>query len=178
MSEKRAWGLGAVVVVLAVVGGMLWMSEARKARIRDYTNFMTETHSRAISLYDDAEAAQKRIHQAMEKNQATPSDLARVKHAYQTVAEETLLEKEAFSQVVPPSEASSLQQDALAFLDMRVQRAETFARYFELAERRARGERVTDQQFTDVLEQAQKDQDSVMSLAKALRIKKDNLAVQ
>lgn len=168
--------IGGLVLAMVIVGGFFWLREAQKMRIRDYANLMTETHTRAIKLYDDAEALQQRL--MAERREPTAEELASVKDAFLAVAEKTRQEKEAFARVMPPPDASALQGDALAFLDIRAQRAESFAHYYELLERQQRGQAVTRAELSQAMQQAQHDQNEVMRLAKALRNKKDELTVR
>lgn len=168
--------VGVLALVLLVAGSLFWMNEANKMRIRDYANFMTETHTRAIKLYDDAEALQQRL--MTRRGRPTPEELGAVKDAYRLVAEKTRQEKEAFARVMPPSEAAELQNEGLVFMDIRTRRAESFASYFELLERQQRGEAVSEEQLEEAVLRAQADQDEVMRQTKVLRTKKDELMVQ
>lgn len=175
MASQRIGVVALVVLVFAAGFGVVWMQDAHARRIQDYTNFMTETHARAMAVCEEAHTRGERVSQAMARGEATPEDLAGLVTAFKDAAEKTRLEMEAFARVVPPSEAVGLQKDGLEFLDVRIQRAEIFARYYGLYESKLRGEAVSEKELAEVTEQAQKAQSEVMRQAKALRNKKDEL---
>lgn len=175
MAAKRGVVIGLVVLVFAIGAGVIWMQSARTSRIVDYTNFMTETHQRAMAVCEAAHTRGQQVSAAMAQGEATPEELAELVTAFKDAAQKTRREKEAFARVVPPTEAVELQKDGLEFLDVRIHRAETFAVYFGLFERKMRGEAVSDKEFAQVTKLAEKSQAEVMRQAKELRDKKDAL---
>ena len=175
MAAKRGVVIGLVALLFTIGAGMIRMQNARTSRIVDYTNFMTETHQRAMVICEAAHTMGQQVSAAIAHGEATPEDLAELVTAFNDAAEKTRLEKEAFARVMPPTEAVELQKDGLEFLDVRIHRAETFARYFGLFERKLRGEAVNDKEFAQVTEQAENSQAEVMRQAKELRNKKDAL---
>ena len=108
MTTGRGAVLGLITLLLLAGWGVTAMKEREAARIRDYANLMTDTHARAIAIFNDLRAQSAAADEALRSGNIDADEVDKTAKVMHEVARKTKEEMEKFALVVPPAGAEDL----------------------------------------------------------------------
>lgn len=178
MSTSRLVILGLIVIGLGIGLFSFKAKEQKAERLRDYANVMTDTHTKAIAEYDEADTTARRLNSALASGAGVPvEEVEEAVGVFRGVAKNTRKLKEELSLVIPPPGAEGLRDDGLTFLEARAQLADLTADFLTEIAKQVRGQDVSDRTIQGLYTKMAAKKKEVDGMTKDLRDKKDKLIV-
>lgn len=176
MTTGRGAALGLTTLLLLAGWGFTAMKEREAARIRDYANLMTDTHARAIAIFNDLRAQSAAADEALRSGYIDADEVDKTAKVMHDVARKTKEEMEKFALVVPPAGAEALREEAIRYLEVRADIADLNGQLYEEIAKEIRGQGSRDKS-TEIARKTHAKVKENDDLARRIRELKDGLVV-